>query len=557
MIQTISITVPLQKENDASFIQKAILGALSKINVFPKAQSVEYTLVKRSIDARHGRQKLFLRYNVFIGESVEKSAGKPYIPRWQKAAGNKTVIIVGLGPAGLFGAFTLLEYGIKPIIVERGKAVEARKQDIANIPLHEGINPNSNYCFGEGGAGTFSDGKLYTRSNKRGNIPEVLRILHHFGADKNILTDAHPHIGSDNLPAIIKAMRETLISLGAEIHFGKKCVDFLRQSQNPQALCGIVAQDTETGQQESFLGDAVVLSTGHSARDIYELLANTAPASLEAKTFAVGVRVEHPRALIDSIQFKKTAEEIQRAGLLAAEYRFTSRQDGRGVYSFCMCPGGFVVPSATEPNHIVVNGMSCAMRDSAWSNAAFVVETTKEDIEALSKQFHLETDITAACPALLGLSFRTMLEHETFLQAHTQNRREEISTQAKAPAQRLTDFLAHTESASLPKSSYAPGIVPSRLDLWLPEHIGARLHKAFLEADTKMHGFVTSEAVLIASETRTSTPVRIARTASGESVALHNLFPAGEGSGYSGGIVSSAMDGIKICTSICQRITNR
>ena len=399
MIEEVSISIPLEKEKDTAFIKKELREAIFKSGEVTPTDDFTYTLVKRSIDARHKKQKLFLRYKVCIGkenaDACESSRSYVFLPHWQRVSGSKRVIIVGFGPAGLFGAFTLLEHGIQPIIIERGSDVLQRQKDVAKISLeNEDIDPNSNYCFGEGGAGTFSDGKLYTRSNKRGNIPYVLQMLHYFGADKNILTDAHPHIGSDKLPSIIQAMRQKLISLGAEIRFGAQCVDFLHSSQNPLKICGIVAQDTHTLQKEELFADAVLLATGHSARDIYCLLAKTAPAALEAKTFAVGVRVEHPRSLIDFIQFHKSQEEMQKAGLLAAEYRFTSQQGGRGVYSFCMCPGGFVVPSATEPKHIVVNGMSCAKRNSAWSNAAFVVETKKEDVALLAKEFSLETEET-------------------------------------------------------------------------------------------------------------------------------------------------------------------
>ena len=376
MIKEITITVNPEDEKNTGLHKNLIKKELQKNHI--NAGQFETVFVKKSIDARHGQLKLHLRYKVYIGEKPD-SEGE-WKPAWKSCAGageDRTVIIVGAGPAGLFGALKLLESGIKPVIIERGSQTSQRRKDIALISTRGQVNEDSNYGFGEGGAGTFSDGKLYTRSNKRGDIGNILRIFNYFGADKKILTDAHPHIGTDRLPQVINAMRDKIIELGGEFHFNERVTDFITESDNGR-LCvkGVETQNVESGEKTCFYGKAVLLASGHSAADIYKILAKLAPESLEAKTFAVGVRVEHPRTLIDSIQYHGRGTE---AGLGAAEYRVTTQVDERGVYSFCMCPGGFVVPSSSGPDEIVVNGMSAAARNSKWSNAAIVVETRPED----------------------------------------------------------------------------------------------------------------------------------------------------------------------------------
>lgn len=538
MVSEVSIIIKPEEEQNQLIITAKILRALSEKGISAKPGDFSSVFVKKSIDARHGRIKICLRYRVFIGEKPEDENAQ--VPVWKKADGKKSVIIVGLGPAGLFGALRLLEEGIKPVIIERGLRTTDRKKDIAAISTKGILDGDSNYCFGEGGAGTFSDGKLYTRSNKRGNIAKILKIFVEFGAKENILTDAHPHIGTDRLPLIINAMRDRIIENGGEIHFCSRCTGFeLSESETDgcKRVTGVRVQNTKDGTESLLHADAVMLATGHSANDIYELIAHLEPEALEAKTFAVGVRVEHPRTLIDSIQFH--GEKMDQA----AEYRLTAQVDGRGVYSFCMCPGGFVVPSATQANQIVVNGMSSAARNSQWSNAAIVVETRPEDIPAEFVQRAKD----AHCTALAGLLWRTALEEETARHGKEQ----------AAPAQRLTDFLNERDSKTLPRSSYTPGLVASRLDQWLPEHVKGRLQEAFREYDKNMKGFVCDDALLIASETRTSTPVRITRDKDTcECVKIKGLYPAGEGSGYSGGIVSSAMDGEKCATSLCKILTS-
>ena len=538
MIKELTITVKPEEEKNAGLHKNLLKKELQKNHI--KADSFESVFLKKSIDARHGQLKLHLRYKVYIGEKPE-AAGE-WKPTWKSCEGageNRTVIIVGAGPAGLFGALKLLENGIKPVIVERGTETRQRKKDIALISTRDVVNADSNYCFGEGGAGTFSDGKLYTRSNKRGDISSVLRIFNYFGADEKILTDAHPHIGTDRLPQVINAMRDKIIALGGEFHFNERVTDLITESSNSK-LCvkGVETQNVLTGEKSSFRGSAVLLATGHSASDIYEMLARVAPASLEAKTFAAGVRVEHPRTLIDSIQYHGRGAE---AGLGAAEYRVTTQVDGRGVYSFCMCPGGFVVPSSSGPDEIVVNGMSAAARNSKWSNAAIVVEIRPEDIP----QEFREAAENAGCPQLAGLFFRREIEQLAFKNGNGQ----------AAPSQRLTDFLAGRKSETLPASSYTPGLVSSELGSWLPSHIVDRLKKGFVEIDRNMHGFICEDALMIAAETRTSTPVRILRDKeSFECTQLSGLYPCGEGSGYSGGIVSSAMDGENACSHIASTL---
>ena len=535
MTREITITIKPEDEKNQGLHRNLIKKELQKNHI--EAAQFETVFVKKSIDARHGQLKLHLRYKVYIGEKPE-AAGE-WKPRWKSCKGagsDRTVVIVGAGPAGLFGALKLLESGIKPVIVERGTQTSQRKKDIALISTRDVVNADSNYCFGEGGAGTFSDGKLYTRSNKRGDISSILRIFNYFGADERILTDAHPHIGTDRLPQVINAMRNRIIALGGEFHFNERVTKLLLKDvgEGKPRVYGVEAQNVQTGENHRFEGAAVLLATGHSAADIYEMLAQVAPSALEAKTFAAGVRVEHPRTLIDSIQYHGRGDA---AGLGAAEYRVTTQVEGRGVYSFCMCPGGFVVPSSSGPREIVVNGMSAAARNSKWSNAAIVVEIRPEDIPG---QFSSAAE-NKGCAQLAGLLFRKEIEKLAFENGEGQ----------AAPAQRLTDFLAGQKSKDLPKSSYTPGLVSSELGSWLPPHISERLKKGFAEIDRSMHGFISPEALMIAAETRTSTPVRILRDKqSFECTALSGLFPAGEGSGYSGGIVSSAMDGENACGHI-------
>lgn len=544
MIQELTIFLKPNEDQNDELIKKQIAKALFEKKIKVKPQEIKYQILKKSIDARHKQIKIVLRIKAFINEEISSNEQNSKIPQWIPVPPNttkdKTVIIVGSGPAGLFAALKLLEKGIKPIIIERGKETSKRKIDIASISTKNIVDENSNYCFGEGGAGTFSDGKLYTRSNKRGDINRILKIFNIFGADPKILIDAHPHIGTDKLPKIINSMKEKIISLGGEFHFNTKCTDLIIQkSKSPKLLIqGIIAQDLNTNEEKTFTANNVILATGHSATDIYLLLAKKCPESLEAKTFAAGVRVEHPRELIDSIQYHG---QNAISNLPTAEYKLTTQVEGRGVYSFCMCPGGFVVPSSSGPEEIVVNGMSAAKRNSKWSNAAIVVEIRPEDIP----EKFVKKATSVGCAALAGLYFRASIEKLT----------KENGKDQSAPAQRLTDFLDHKDSINLPPSSYTPGLVCSRIDKWLPSHIEKRLEEGFKNFNKTKKGFVCNDAIIIASETRTSTPVRIIREKdSYECSYIKNLYPAGEGSGYSGGIVSSAMDGENVAEKIIEKI---
>ena len=536
MIKEITITVKPEEEKNLKLHKSLALKEIKKNGgSIPSGEAV-LVFVKKSIDARHGQLKLHLRYKVYIGETPDEATqkGQNQLPEWKTASGNKSVIIIGAGPAGLFGALTLLEKGIKPVIIERGEMTPERKKDIALISTKGLVNSDSNYCFGEGGAGTFSDGKLYTRSNKRGNIDRILQIFAYFGADKKILTDAHPHIGTNKLPQVINNMRNKIIELGGEFYFNTRATELLGSNAS---VTGVRTINVHTNEEKIFTADAVVLATGHSASDIYHMVAKMNPASLEAKTFAVGVRVEHPRVLIDAIQY----HGMPKGELGAAEYRVTAQVEERGVYSFCMCPGGFVVPSSSGPDEIVVNGMSAAERNSKWSNAAIVVETRPEDIPAE----YIAQAKTDGCTALAGLYFRTALEKAA---------KDNGQGQA-APAQRLTDFLDNKKSKDLPVSSFTAGLVCSNLNSWMPPQITTRLAQGFKMINKNMKGFICEDALMIAIETRTSTPVRILRDKETcECCGIKNLYPAGEGSGYSGGIVSSAMDGENICQKIINRI---
>lgn len=526
MIKDITFTVLPGEEENETLIREKIAASLSV-----KAETITATVFrKKSIDARRGQVKINLRYTVYIGEQPpEKKDTLRFIPAWKKAGSGQRVVIIGSGPAGLFAALRLLEDGITPVIIERGSPTAERKTDIANITRDQKINSESNYCFGEGGAGTFSDGKLYTRSNKRGDISRILAIFHHHGADIEILTDSHPHIGTDRLPAIINNIRDTICKYGGEFHFHTRCTGL--QVENGH-IAGVELETQEDGKDMPSKGKpslmktgTVILATGQSAGEMYTLL-SAFKGSLEPKTFAMGVRVEHPREEIDRIQYHGR----ERGGVLpAAAYRLSAQVDGRGVYSFCMCPGGFIVPASTSDDEIVLNGMSPANRNSRWSNSAIVVEIRSEDIPA---EF------------LTGIQYRQSLEREAKKHGKGQ----------AAPAQRLADFIDGKESKSLPECSYSPGVVPSRLDQWLPEQISNRLREAFMEFNRFMKGFISPNAIVVAVETRTSSPLRMLRDPETfESPAIAGLYPSGEGSGYSGGIVSSAMDGENCASAIIKQ----
>ncbi len=470
-------------------------------------------ILKRSIDARQRTIFVNLKVRVYVGE--EPADDEFVRTEYGDVSDRPQVIVVGAGPGGLFAALRLIELGFRPIVLERGKNVHDRKRDLAEISRTQQVDSESNYCFGEGGAGAYSDGKLYTRSKKRGNIDKILNVFCQHGASTAILADAHPHIGTDRLPKVIENMRNTILRCGGEVHFQTKMTQLVVSANS---VVGCIAADKE------YRGP-VILATGHSARDVYRYLAE-AKIEIEAKGIAVGVRLEHPSQLIDQIQYH--SRQGRGKFLPAAEYSFVTQVDGRGVYSFCMCPGGFVIPAATGPEQIVVNGMSPANRGTAWSNSGMVVETRPEDIEG--------DDI------LRVMHFQEELERLCWQQG---NRKQ------TAPSQRMADFVNNRLSYDLPRSSYAPGLISSPLHFWLPPMIGRRLQEGFKAFGRQAHGFLTNEAVLIAVETRTSSPVRIVRCPDTlQHIRIAGLFPCGEGAGYAGGIVSAGVDGER-CAEMC------
>lgn len=470
-------------------------------------------ILRRSIDARQRTIFVNLKVRVYINEQPQDD--EFVHTDYPDVSASPQVIVVGAGPGGLFAALRLIELGLRPIVLERGKDVRERKKDLAQIAKTQQVDTESNYCFGEGGAGAYSDGKLYTRSKKRGSIEKILNVFCQHGASTNILADAHPHIGTDKLPRVIEAMRNTILRSGGEVHFQTKMTQLIIRDG---IVVGCLAADKE------YLGP-VILATGHSARDVYRYLAE-AKIDIEAKGIAVGVRLEHPSELIDQIQYHN--RQGRGKYLPAAEYAFVTQVDGRGVYSFCMCPGGFVIPAATGPEQIVVNGMSPSNRGGQWSNSGMVVELRAEDIEGDDP--------------LRVMAFQEQMERDCWQQG---NRRQ------TAPAQRMADFVNNRLSYDLPRSSYAPGLISSPLHFWMPKTISHRLQEGFKTFGRMSHGFLTNEATMIGVETRTSSPVRILRdNETLMHVRIQGLFPCGEGAGYAGGIVSAGVDGER-CADMC------
>lgn len=476
-------------------------------------------ILKRSIDARQRTIFVNLTVRAYLNELPKEKEYQETV--YNDVSDKPQVIVVGAGPGGLFAALRLIELGLRPVIVERGKNVRDRKKDLALIGREQTINPESNYSFGEGGAGAYSDGKLYTRSKKRGNVDKILNVFCQHGASSSILVDAHPHIGTDKLPRVIENMRNTIIGCGGEVHFETRMDALIIENDEVKGI------ETDTGR--TFLGP-VILATGHSARDVYRWLAANG-VEIEAKGIAVGVRLEHPASLIDRIQYHN--RNGRGKYLPAAEYSFVTQVDGRGVYSFCMCPGGFVVPAASGPQQIVVNGMSPSNRGSRWSNSGMVVELRPEDLE--NKELRMMNEEPAFNSQLNMMYFQEALERLCWQQGNMKQ---------TAPAQRMADFTRKKLSYDLPESSYAPGLVSSPLHFWMPPFIADRLSKGFLQFGKYSHGFLTNEAAMIGVETRTSAPVRIVRDKDTlQHIRLKGLFPCGEGAGYAGGIVSAGIDG--------------
>lgn len=483
-------------------------------------------ILKRSIDAR--QRTIFVNLNVRAYLNEIPTDDEYQHTLYNNVEGKPQVIIVGAGPGGLFAALRLIELGLRPVVVERGKDVRERKKDLAQISRQQTVDPESNYSFGEGGAGAYSDGKLYTRSKKRGNVDKILNVFCQHGASTSILVDAHPHIGTDKLPRVIENMRNTIIQCGGEVHFETRMDALIIEGDEVKGI------ETNTG--KTFLGP-VILATGHSARDVYRWLA-TNQVEIEAKGIAVGVRLEHPAELIDQIQYHN--RNGRGKYLPAAEYSFVNQVDGRGVYSFCMCPGGFIVPAASGPQQIVVNGMSPSNRGSRWSNSGMVVELRPEDLE--------NENMEAEHAELKMMYFQENLERLCWQQGNMKQ---------TAPAQRMVDFTRKKLSFDLPESSYAPGLVSSPLHFWMPSFITERLSKGFQQFGKFSHGFLTNEAIMIGVETRTSAPVRIIRDKETlQHVRIKGLFPCGEGAGYAGGIVSAGIDGERCAEAAKAMINN-
>ncbi len=519
MQQSITLKLTPAEAADAAIIKKTIASSLS----IPVKQVYGYYIVKRSIDARSRQPFIHLTVHTFINEPFQERP-RSLVELKDVHQAPKKVIIAGAGPAGLYAAFMLIEHGIQPIILERGKDVRARRRDLAQLNKEGIVHPDSNYCFGEGGAGTYSDGKLYTRSHKRGDINRILSILVQYGAEEKILYESHPHVGTNKLPQIITAMRAAITRAGGVFLFEQKVNDFIIYNGN---ITGV-----RTTADNEYTADAVILATGHSARDIFQLL-HDRQILIEAKPFALGVRIEHPQTLIDSVQYHCT---VRNEWLPPAAYSLVEQVNKKGVFSFCMCPGGIIAPAATSPGELVVNGWSPSKRNNPYANSGMVVSVDPEHYQHLVPRFG----------PLAAMEFQRQVEQKAF---------EAGGGLFVAPAQRMVDFTRNKVSATLPDCSYLPGVNSVQLSEVLPGFIHQALQKAFPLFDKKMKGYFTNEAILVATESRTSSPVRIPRDPQTlEHPQVGRLYPCGEGAGYAGGIVSAAMDGERVARQVISRI---
>lgn len=526
MKQEIEITLSPKDALSEELVRKALLA---KLHLKKGEELKDIVYLKRSIDARSQQPIVRLLVEAYINEVFVPIPS--IIGQYGSVQQAPKVLIVGAGPAGYFAALQLIELGLKPIIFDRGKDVQDRRRDLKAIQQDGIVNPDSNYCFGEGGAGTYSDGKLYTRSKKRGLVEKILRLLVEHGATSDILVDAHPHIGSNKLPKVVENIRETILKHGGEIHFDSCVTDFIIETKNSgeRSIKGVVVNN-----QTEHFGAATILATGHSARDIYTLLYKK-NIKIEAKPFALGVRIEHPQSLIDEMQYRQKPRDLN---LPAASYSLVCQIQNKGVFSFCMCPGGLIVPAATSPGELVVNGMSLSRRDSPFSNSGLVVAVELEDLKKYdSKLFDGIND-----PIFNGLKFQQEVEQTMFNAGDGSQ---------KAPAQRIIDFTQKKLSKDLPNTSYIPGVYSARMDELLPNWISVHLQKGLLEFGKKKKGYFTNEAQIVGTESRTSSPIRIPRD--NENL-MHpeivGLYPCGEGAGYAGGIVSAAMDGENVAQAI-------
>lgn len=516
-MQPITIKLSPEAASDDGAIRRA-LAAEARV---AEARLQGYRILRRSIDARSREVQIVLQVEAFFDRPP--AAAEAFRPQLHDVRDAERVLIIGAGPAGLFAALRLISLGLKPIILERGKDVRARRRDLASLNKEGIVNRDSNYCFGEGGAGTYSDGKLYTRSNKRGNVPRVLSLFVHFGAHPDILVDAHPHIGTNKLPQIITAMREAIIACGGEVHFEQRVTDFF--------ITRGAIQGVQTADGAAWKASSVILATGHSARDIFQLL-HRKEIGIEAKPFALGVRIEHPQALIDKIQYRC---ESRSAWLPPAAYSLVTQEEGRGVFSFCMCPGGIIAPASTAPHEIVVNGWSPSKRNNPFANSGTVVAVDERDFAK-----------AGFSGPLAALQYQQMVERSAFRAG---------GGGVTAPAQRLTDFVARKASSTLPPTSYLPGVVCADMHAVLPTEVSSALRKAVISFGKKMRGYLMEDAVMVATESRTSSPVRIPRDRETlQHPQIRGLYPCAEGAGYAGGIVSAAMDGERCAEAIAARV---